>query len=188
MEFIETSLRGAYVVRLNRIEDDRGYFARGWCREEFIQHKLNPEIKQLNIGFSHKSGTIRGMHYQLAPHDEAKFVRCTRGAIYDVIIDLRAGSPTLGRWYGVELTADNGAMVYAPEGCAHGYQTLKDETETYYMTSALYVPSAVRGVRYDDPAFGVKWPVAVSAISAADRDWPDYQFSANTPEKQQFHA
>jgi len=115
------------------------------------------------------------MHYQIAPHAEAKFIRCTRGAIYDVIIDLREGSATFGKWHGVELTADNGLMLYAPEGFAHGYQTLQDDTEMYYMTSAPYAPAAARGVRHDDPKFGVRWPVLVTVISAADRAWPDYQ-------------
>ena len=131
MEFTETTLKGAYVVRLRKIEDDRGHFARAWCRDEFLQQGLNPAMVQLNVGFSHRRGTMRGMHYQLAPHAEAKFIRCTRGAIYDVIIDLRERSPTLGRWYGLELSPDNGLMVYAPEGFAHGYQTLQDDTEMY---------------------------------------------------------
>lgn len=175
MEFIETSLKGAHLIRLRKFEDERGYFARAWCREEFLQHGLNPQMLQLNVGFSHRRGTVRGMHYQLAPHAEAKFVRCTRGAIYDVIIDLRQGSPTFGKWHGEELTADNGAMLYAPEGFAHGYQTLQDDTEMYYMTSAPYAPAAARGVRFNDPVFGVRWPLSVAVISAADQGWPDFQ-------------
>jgi dTDP-4-dehydrorhamnose 3,5-epimerase len=175
MEFIETSLSGAYLVRLKKIQDERGYFARGWCREEFLQHGLNPQMVQLNVGFSHQRGTVRGLHYQLAPHGEAKYVRCTRGAIYDVIIDLREGSPTARQWFGIELTPENGSMLYAPEGFAHGYQTLQDDTEMYYMTTAMYAPTAARGVRYNDPAFGVRWPLPVSLISEADRDWPDFQ-------------
>ena len=174
MEFTETTLKGAYVVRLRKIEDDRGYFARAWCCDEFLQQGLNPAIVQLNVGFSHRRGTVRGMHYQLAPHAEAKFIRCTRGAIYDVIIDLRERSPTFGRWYGLELAPDNGLMLYAPEGFAHGYQTLQDDTEMYYLTSAHYAPAAARGVRYDDPTFGVTWPLPVSLISMADRQWPDF--------------
>lgn len=175
MEFIETSLRGAFVVRPKRIEDERGYFGRAWCREEFLEHGLNPQMAQLNVGFSHRRGTVRGMHYQVAPHAEAKFVRCTRGGMYDVIIDLREDSPTRGEWYGVELTADNGIMIYAPEGFAHGYQTLQDDTEMYYLTSAMYAPGSARGVRFDDPRFGIQWPLPVSMISVADRSWPDYQ-------------
>jgi dTDP-4-dehydrorhamnose 3,5-epimerase len=174
MEFAETSLKGAYLVRLKKMKDDRGYFARAWCCDEFSRQGLNPGMLQLNVGFSHSRGTVRGMHYQLPPHAEVKFIRCTRGAIWDVIIDLREGSPTVGRWYGIELTPDNGLMLYAPEGFAHGYQTLQDDTEMYYLTSAHYAPAAARGVRYDDPTFGVIWPMPVSLISVADRQWPDF--------------
>ena len=125
MEFSETGLKGAYMVRLKKLEDERGYFARAWCREEFRQHGLNPDMVQLNTGFSHRHGTMRGLHYQLAPHAEAKFIRCTRGAIYDVIVDLREGSSTFGNWHGAELTADNGLMLYAPEGFAHGFKLFR---------------------------------------------------------------
>ncbi len=175
MEFTETEIKGAFVVRLKKIEDHRGYFARGWCREEFAKHGLNPNMLQLNTGFTHKQGTLRGMHYQDAPHAEAKFVRCTRGAIYDVIIDLRPDSPTHRKWFGAELTADNGTMLYAPEGLAHGYQTLTDGAEMYYMTTAVYASGAAKGVRYNDPAFGVQWPLPVSVISEPDQKWPDYR-------------
>jgi dTDP-4-dehydrorhamnose 3,5-epimerase len=175
MEFAESKLPGAWLIKLKKIEDARGYFARGWCREEFAKHGLNPVMLQLNTGFSHKKGTVRGMHYQEAPHAEAKFVRCTRGAIFDVVIDLRPASPTRGQWVGAELTADSGLMLYAPEGFAHGYQTLSDDTEMYYMTSALYAGSAARGVRYNDPAFAIPWPLPVSVISDADQQWPDYR-------------
>lgn len=130
---------------------------------------------QLNVGFSHKKGTVRGMHYQDKPHQEAKLVRCTRGAIYDVIIDLCPDSPTRGQWYGAELTADNTTMLYAPEGFAHGYQTLADNTEMYYMTSATYASAAARGVRYNDPAFGIQWPLPVTVISDQDQKWPDHR-------------
>jgi dTDP-4-dehydrorhamnose 3,5-epimerase len=175
MEFIETTLKGAHLVRLKKIEDERGFFARAWSREEFRQHGLNTQIVDLNAGFSHRCGTIRGMHYQAAPHAEAKFIRCVRGAIYDVILDLRQDSPTLGQWYGVELTPENGLMVYAPEGFAHGYQTLQDDTEMYYLSSTRFVASAARGVRYNDPTFGVRWPLPVSLISAKDQAWPDFR-------------
>src|SRR5262245_878279 len=131
MDFTATTLPGAFLVSLRRIEDQRGFFARGWCREEFTAHGLVPNMVQLNVGFSHKKGTVRGLHYQMPPHAEAKFVRCTRGAIFDVIVDLRADSPTQGKWFGAELTADNALMLYAPEGFAHGYQTLADDTEAY---------------------------------------------------------
>ena len=140
MEFIETALKGAFLIRLKKMEDHRGYFARAWCREEFIQHGLNPNMLQLNTAFSSQRGTVRGMHYQEKPHEEAKLIRCTRGAIYDVIIDLRPDSPTCGRWHGEELTGSNVTMLYAPEGFAHGYQTLLNDTEMCYMTSAIYAP------------------------------------------------
>ena len=163
------------MVRLEKIEDERGYFARGWCQREFVEHGLNPGMVQLNAGFSYRRGTIRGMHYQIAPDAEAKFIRCTRGAIFDVIIDLRKDSSTVGQWYGLELSSENGLMLYAPEGFAHGYQTLQDDTEIYYMTSAAYAPASARGVRYDDPGFSIRWPLPVSVISATDRAWPDYR-------------
>ena len=172
MEFIETALKGAFVIRQKKIEDHRGYFARAWCREEFIQHGLNPNMVQLNTAFNFQRGTVRGMHYQEKPHEEAKLIRCTRGAIYDVIIDLRPDSPTCGQWHGEELTSSNSTMLYAPEGFAHGYQTLLDDTEMCYMTSALYAPEAARGVRYDAVAFGIRWPLPVTAISEQDRKWP----------------
>jgi dTDP-4-dehydrorhamnose 3,5-epimerase len=174
MEFVETELKGCFVVRPKRIEDARGHFARAWCRDEFAQHGLNPDMLQLNTGFSHKAGTVRGLHYQQAPHAEAKFARCTRGAIFDVVVDLRAESPTRGRWFGIELSADDGAMVYVPEGCAHGYQALVDGAEMYYLTSARYAPAAASGVRFDDPAFGIAWPAPVSIVSDQDRNWPAF--------------
>lgn len=175
MEFAETRLKGAFIVSVKRIIDDRGYFGRAWCRDEFAKHGLNPNMTQLNVGFSHEKGTVRGMHYQEAPHAEAKFIRCTRGAIFDVVIDLRKGSPTQGQWLGVELAADDGKMLYAPEGFAHGYQTLADGTEMYYLTSAPYAAGSARGVRYNDPAFGIGWPLPLSVISEADQKWPDYK-------------
>ena len=175
MEFIETSLPGAFLVRLSRISDNRGFFARGFCRDEFRAGGLTPEMTQLNIGFSHARGTVRGLHFQEPPHAEAKLVRCTRGAIFDVVVDLRTNSPTRGKWIGVELTADNGVMVYAPEGMAHGYQTITDGAEMYYLTSARYAASSARGVRFDDPRLAIEWPVPVSVVSDQDRQWPDFQ-------------
>ena len=175
MEFEPTKLAGAYVVRQKKLTDARGFFARVWCTEEFRQHGLDPTIVQINTGFSHTAGTLRGMHYQAAPHAEAKFVRCTRGALFDVLIDLRPGSPTRGQWVGYELTADDGAMLYAPEGFAHGYQTLCADTEMYYTTTAMYAGGSARGVRFDDPAFGIAWPLPVSVVSDADRNWPAWQ-------------
>jgi dTDP-4-dehydrorhamnose 3,5-epimerase len=175
MMFTETELKGAYVVSVKKIEDERGFFARGWCRKEFEEAGLNPNLVQINVAMSLKKGTLRGMHFQEAPYDEAKLVKCTRGAICDVIIDLRPHSPTHARWIGINLSADNYQMLYAPEGFAHGYQTLTDNAEMSYMTSAFYAPSAARGVRYDDPAFGIRWPLPVSVISDADRQWADYR-------------
>jgi len=181
MNFSETSLKGVFLVTLKKIEDDRGYFARGWCRNELADHGIGADFIQLNTAFSHRKGTIRGMHYQEAPHQEAKFVRCTRGAIFDVALDLRPESPTYGQWFGQELSAENGAMLYLPEGCAHGYQTLAPDTEMYYLTNALYAPAAAKGVRYDDPAFGIAWPLPVSIVSDADRKWPSFQRSHVNP-------
>ena len=175
MIFTETTLKGAFLIAVRRIEDHRGFFGRAWCRDEFAQHGLNPQMLQLNVGFSHKKGTVRGMHYQDAPHAEAKLIRCTRGAIYDVIVDLRSDSPTRGQWFGVELSAAGATMLYAPEGFAHGYQTLEDDSEMYYMTSALYASGAAKGVRFNDPAFAVQWPLPVSVISEQDQNWPIYR-------------
>src|SRR5262245_60612405 len=172
MEFSETKLKGAFLISLKKIQDQRGFFARTWCSEEFGKHGLNPNVAQVNVAFNHTKGTLRGMHFQHPPHQEAKLIRCTRGRIYDVIVDLRPDSPTRGQWHGAELDAENHQMRYAPEGFAHGYQTLADNTEMYYMTSCPYAPSAAAGVPHDDPAFGIKWPLPVSLISDADRKWP----------------
>jgi dTDP-4-dehydrorhamnose 3,5-epimerase len=145
---------------------------RAWCSREFAEHGLNFAPVQANMGFSVSKGTVRGMHFQDAPASEAKLVRCTQGSIFDVALDLRPGSTTYGKWYGTELSAKNGRMLYVPECCAHGYQTLEDGTEMYYMTSAFYTPSAVRGVRFDDPAFNIQWPLAVTVLSDQDSKWP----------------
>lgn len=174
MNFTETKLKDAFIIEIKRIEDERGFFARGWCQDEFKAHNLNPSIVQLNIGFSNKRGTLRGMHFQKAPWEEAKLVRCTKGAIYDVIIDLRRDSPTHRQWIGVELTEENRRMLYAPEGFAHGYQTLTDNTEIYYQTTQFYAPEFAIGVRFDDPAFNVMWPVPIEVISDQDRNWSIY--------------
>jgi len=175
MIFAETALAGAFVIDLERREDERGFFARAWCRHEFENHGLDGRLAQCNISFNHRSGTLRGMHYQIVPAAETKLIRCTRGAIYDVIIDLRAGSLTFKRWIAVELTADNRRALYVPEGFAQGYQTLADATETYYHVSAFYTPEAERGVRWDDPEFGIEWPdVEDRVISQKDRTWPDF--------------
>src|SRR6266545_1417667 len=156
MRFIETNVIGARVIEPNPHEDSRGRFMRAWCMREFAANGIDFVPAQANMGFSVRKGTLRGMHFQEAPALEAKLVRCTKGAIFDVVLDLRPGSPSFGRWQGVELTDANGRMLYLPEMCAHGYQTLEDDTEMFYMTSAFYVPGSVRGVRFDDPMFDVR--------------------------------
>jgi dTDP-4-dehydrorhamnose 3,5-epimerase len=174
MIFTETKLAGAYLIDLNRISDERGFFSRRWCAREFTSQGLNPAIVQVNIGHSAKKGTVRGMHFQVAPNAEVKLVYCSKGALYDVIIDLREGSATKGQWFGVELTADNGRMLYVPEGFAHGYQTLENETDLVYQTSQFYAKESATGVRFNDPAFRIDWPLPVSLISNGDLHWPDY--------------
>jgi len=168
MIFIETKLKGAYIVDIEPHEDERGFFARSWCAEEFEKHGLNPHLAQCNISFNKKRSTLRGMHYQVAPFAEAKLVRCTMGTIYDVIIDLRQDSPTFKEWYSVELTAENRRALYIPEGLAHGFQTLMDDTEVFYQMSEFYHPECARGVRWDDPEFDVAWPVKAVVISEKD--------------------
>ena len=176
MNFNETTLPGAYLVEITPIRDARGFFARSWARDEFAKVGLNPNVAQANVAWNAKKGTLRGMHFQYAPDAEAKLVRCTRGAIYDVIVDLQPDSPTWKEWFGVELTAENYLMLYVPEGFAHGYQTLVDDTEIAYMTTALYAPQSASGVHHADTAFAIKWPLPVSEISEADKKWPDYRF------------
>jgi dTDP-4-dehydrorhamnose 3,5-epimerase len=172
MHFIDTNIPGAKVIYPSPHEDHRGRFMRAWCTREFTDHGLDFLPVQANLGFSAQEGTVRGMHFQEAPALEAKLVRCTRGSIFDVVLDLRPESPAYGQWYGIELSADNGQMLYVPELCAHGYQTLQKQTEMYYMASQVYNPSAARGVRYDDPAFNIRWPLPVTAASEQDRSWP----------------
>jgi dTDP-4-dehydrorhamnose 3,5-epimerase len=172
MKFMECDVRGASVIAPSPHEDARGRFMRAWCRDEFAAHGIDFAPVQANIGFSARKGTIRGLHYQIAPALEAKLVRCTAGAIFDVVVDLRPGSRTYRAWYGTILSADNGWMLYVPEGCAHGCQSLEDNTAIYYMTSAVYSPREVRGARYDDPAFGIHWPLPASSMSEQDRSWP----------------
>jgi dTDP-4-dehydrorhamnose 3,5-epimerase len=173
--FTETELPGAYVIDLERREDERGFFARAWCADEFAQHGLSTKLVQANLSFNVQKGIVRGMHFQVEPHAEDKLVRCTRGAIYDVIIDLRPESDTYKRWLGVELDADSRRALYVPQGFAHGYQTLAPDTETFYLVSEWYTPDAERGVRWDDPAFGIEWPDPANAIlSEKDRSWPDF--------------
>jgi dTDP-4-dehydrorhamnose 3,5-epimerase len=174
--FRTTELPGAVLVELEPRDDERGFFARFFCRREFAEHGLELEVAQANVAFNRRRGTLRGLHYQAPPHEEAKLVRCVRGALHDVVVDLRPGSPTFRQWLAVELTAENGRMLYVPAGFAHGYQTLVDETEALYLHSAFHAPEAERGVRWDDPAFGIDWPgVDRRVLSAKDQAWPDFE-------------
>lgn len=176
MIFSETPLSGAYCIEIEKHVDERGFFARGWCQQEFEAHGLVSRVVQANISYNHKLGTLRGLHYQAAPQAETKLVRCTRGAIWDVIVDLRPGSPTRGQWHGETLTADNYRMLYVPEEFAHGYITLRDDVEVAYQVSQIYTPGAERGIRWDDPAFRIAWPVQPRVISAKDARWPDFRW------------
>jgi len=175
MRFLETGIAGAHVIEPSPREDERGRFMRAWCTREFAEQGIDFLPVQANMGFSLIKGTTRGMHFQAAPALEAKLVRCTRGTIFDVVLDLRPDSASYRKWYGTELSAENGSMLYVPELCAHGYQTLEEYTEMHYMTSALYAPTAVRGVRFDDPAFGIHWPLPATVVSEQDRNWPLFQ-------------
>ena len=174
MTFTPTPLAGAYVLELDRREDERGFFARAFCQREFAERGLNPRIAQCNVSFNAKRGTLRGMHYQAAPHEEAKVVRCTQGAVWDVIVDLRLASPTFKRWHGVELSAENRRALYIPEGLGHGFQTLSDDAEVLYLMSEFYHPDSARGVRWDDPAFGIAWPLPSPRVSERDRGFPRF--------------
>jgi dTDP-4-dehydrorhamnose 3,5-epimerase len=171
VKFTGTAVQGAQIVEINRITDDRGFFARVWCQDEFARHGIESSWVQANVGRSVRAGTLRGMHYQRDPHAEAKLVWCTRGAVYDVALDLRPASPSCLRWVGVTLDADEHTMLYIPEGCAHGYQTLTDDSEIAYFTTAMYDRDAATGSRYNDPAFGIEWPLSVEVISGQDASW-----------------
>jgi dTDP-4-dehydrorhamnose 3,5-epimerase len=174
MTFTETPLKGAWIIDIARFEDERGFFARTWTAEDFVTRGLDPTLAQCNVAWNHRRGTLRGMHFQRPPMEEVKIVRCTRGAILDVIVDLRPESPTFCRWTAVELTDENRRMLYIPFGFAHGYQTLVDGVETYYHVSAPYSPAHAAGVRWNDPRFGIRWPLAPTAISSRDTEWPDF--------------
>lgn len=171
MLFKETPLAGAYIIDVEERRDDRGFFARTFCAREFEEHGLQTVVSQCNISFNYQKGTLRGMHYTVPPMNEAKLVRVVRGAIYDVIIDLRPESPTYKQHVGVELTASNRRALYIPPMFAHGFQTLEDDTEVFYQMSDFYAPGHDRGVRYDDPAFGIQWPLPVSVIAEKDLAW-----------------
>jgi dTDP-4-dehydrorhamnose 3,5-epimerase len=173
--FTETPLVGAFVIEPEPLEDSRGLFARTWCRTEFQERGLETRIAQCSTSLNTTRGTLRGMHYQGSPYGETKIVRCTRGSMYDVIIDLRPDSPTFTRHFGLVLTADNHRMVYVPTGFAHGFQTLEDGTELFYQVSEVYAPEYARGVRWNDPIFGIQWPNADRIIVDRDRDYPDFR-------------
>jgi dTDP-4-dehydrorhamnose 3,5-epimerase len=172
MNFIATPIPDAYLIAPKPHLDDRGRFMRAWCVREFADQGLHFVPVQANMGLSRCKGTLRGMHFQVAPALEAKLVRCTKGSMFDVVLDLRTESATYGKSHGVELSAENGRMLFVPEGCAHGYQTLEDSTEMYYMASAFYAPGAAHGVRFDDPAFQIQWPLPPASMSEQDRNWP----------------
>jgi dTDP-4-dehydrorhamnose 3,5-epimerase len=178
MIFRETKLGGVFIIELRPMSDERGFFARTWCKREFTQHGLSSDLVQCSMSFNRKAGTLRGMHYQEAPHEEVKIVRCTAGAVYDVVIDLRPSSPTFRQWIAVELSAENRRMLYIPAECAHGFQTLADNTEVFYQISDFHAPECARGVRWDDPAFGIHWPQAVRTISLRDATYPGFAATA----------
>jgi dTDP-4-dehydrorhamnose 3,5-epimerase len=179
MIFTETKLAGAYIVDLEPRSDERGFFARAFCGNEFGDHNMKTTVAQANMSFNYNKGTLRGMHYQVPPAAETKFIRCVRGGIYDVIVDMRPESPTFLQHIGVELTADNRRALYIPEMFAHGFQTLSDDTEVLYLVGEFYTPGYERGLRYDDPALKLEWPLPVSVISEKDANWPLY--SVATP-------
>lgn len=174
MIFLPTNLRGACIIDPQRLEDDRGFFARTFCREEFAAHGLKADFAQCNISFNVRKGTLRGMHYQDKPHEEAKLVRCTRGSIFDVIVDIRKESATYRQWISTKLTADDRRMLYIPEGFAHGFQTLEDGSEVFYQMSEMYRPECARGIRWNDPVIDIAWPLPNPIISARDAGYPDF--------------
>lgn len=177
MIFTETKLKGAYIIELEKLEDERGFFARSFCQREFDEHGLNPRVVQCNVSYNKKKGTLRGMHYQIAPYQEAKLVSCIRGAIYDLIIDLRPDSETYCQWLAVELTANCSQLtaLYIPEGFAHGFQTLEDDTLVFYQMSEFYHPECARGIRWDDPMFGIKLPIEQLTISTKDKSFKSFR-------------
>lgn len=177
MTFEETKLKGAFVIRINQITDERGFFGRSWCKKEMEEHGLNGNVVQSNTSLSKNKGTLRGMHYQKHPYEETKLIRCTNGAIYDVIIDLRKDSDTYLQWYGIELTDANYTMLYVPEKFAHGFVTLKDNSEVTYLVTEYYTPGAEAGLRYDDPHLKIAWPLQIAFISEKDKNHPDFNGS-----------
>jgi dTDP-4-dehydrorhamnose 3,5-epimerase len=177
MIFTETKLKGAFEIEIKKLEDERGFFGRSWCANEMKEHGLNTNICQSNTSFSKKKGTLRGMHFQHDPYQETKLIRCTRGSIMDVIIDLRPSSPTFKQWIAVELTQDNYKMLYVPEDFAHGFITLEDNCEVTYLVTQFYTPGAEGGIRWNDPAFNIDWPIEPTVLSEKDANHPNYQFN-----------
>lgn len=175
MNFVATPIDGAFVVELERLEDERGFFARAFCQREFEARGLNPGLAQCNVSFNHRRGTLRGLHFQAIPHEEAKLVRCTQGAVWDVIVDLRRACTSFKRWHAVELSARNRRALYVPEGVAHGFQTLADDAELLYLMSEFYHPESARGIAWNDPAFEIPWPIAEPIISERDRALPRFE-------------
>jgi len=175
MKFFSTNIFGVFEVQPEPMQDERGFFARTWCQKEFSAKGLASELVQCSISYNTKKGTLRGMHYQVTPFEETKLVRCTRGAICDVVLDLRLSSPTYRQWIAAVLTAENRNMIYVPKGCAHGFLTLQDDTEVFYQMSEVFDTASVRGVRWNDPGFGISWPDKVEVISERDRTYPDFQ-------------
>jgi dTDP-4-dehydrorhamnose 3,5-epimerase len=177
MIFAETPLPGAYVIELDKHEDERGFFARSWCAREFAAKGLDPHLVQCNVSFNKLKGTLRGLHYQIPPHAEAKLVRCTKGSLFDVIVDLRKASPTFLKWFAIELTAANHRMLYIPNLFAHGFQTLEDDTEIFYQMSEFYEPAASKGLRWNDPKLSINWPAADRTMSQKDQAYPNLDVS-----------
>lgn len=178
MKFTELSVQGAYLVDIERMEDKRGVFARTFCSREFASHGLDPNLVQCSLSFNHLKGTLRGMHYQIKPYEENKLVRCTMGAVFDVMVDLRPDSPTFLKWTSAELTTDNHRALYIPKGCAHGFMSLEDNSEILYQISEFWSPEHGRGVRWNDPAFGIHWPMQPTVIAPRDAGYPDFVANA----------
>lgn len=177
MIFLEAPLRGAYVIEVEKHEDERGFFARSWCAREFAAKGLDPHLVQCNVSFNKRKGTLRGLHYQIPPYAEVKLVRCTKGSLFDVIVDLRKDSPTFLKWFAIELTATNHRMLYIPKLFAHGFQTLEDDTEIFYQMSEFYEPPASKGLRWNDPRLGINWPDADRTMSQKDQACPNLEVS-----------
>jgi dTDP-4-dehydrorhamnose 3,5-epimerase len=181
MKFTQTPVVGAFIVELEPADDTRGFFARTWCAEEFAAHGLNPNIEQCSLSFNQTRGTLRGLHLQIAPHEETKLVRCIRNAVFDVIVDLRSQSTSYLQWYAVELSADNRRSIYIPEGVAHGFQSLSDNCEVFYQISTAYRPNCSRGIRWDDPKLKIRSPVSDPIVSARDMALPFLDNAALNP-------